>query len=160
MWRVRITCEERLLASSCPSVSPHVSAPLHWTDLSEIWYGGLSWKSIKKLKNVVKVGQKCRELYMNTYVSFIVAGDILLSSTQYFYIVDSDVKFNNTQKTLLRLLCNSGLGEQSTLLRYTYIACLVESWISSVHVGDRIKVEKRAFGRSITFKTGIRFKET
>lgn len=38
----------------------------HWRDLSEIWYSGLSWKSVKKLQILLKLGEKYWALHMKT----------------------------------------------------------------------------------------------
>lgn len=45
----------------------------HWMDFRDIWYWKLFWKSVKKILNVVKIGQKCiREFVW----SFVASGDI------------------------------------------------------------------------------------
>jgi hypothetical protein len=31
----------------------------HWTDLREIWYLGLLWKSVEEVPNLVKIGREC-----------------------------------------------------------------------------------------------------
>jgi hypothetical protein len=57
----------RLSTSSCPSVCPHVSAQLLWTDFREIWDWGLLWKSVEKCEIWLK-WRKNRALYTKNWV--------------------------------------------------------------------------------------------
>jgi hypothetical protein len=49
----------------------------------------------------------------------------LLCNPQYFYIVYSDLLLSNTDNSLLLFRFNNGYAKPVTILRFTYVACLV-----------------------------------
>ena len=66
-------CDTRLLASSCLSVRMQ-QLDSHWTDFHEIWYLGISWKSVEKIQVSLKSGVNngsftWKPLYMFHHIS-------------------------------------------------------------------------------------------
>jgi hypothetical protein len=73
---LRVSSEERLLASSCPPVFPLSSATPTWMDFRQTFYWELLRKSIEKPPDLVKIGHKYRTVYVQTWVCFnIVPSD-------------------------------------------------------------------------------------
>jgi hypothetical protein len=57
------SCEELLLASSCPSVRPPANmeqlGSSHWNDFCEIWYVSIYRKSVEKIQVSLKSDNEC-----------------------------------------------------------------------------------------------------
>lgn len=49
----------------------------------------------------------------------------MLCNLQYFCVVDSDLLLNNIENALLHFHLNNGYAKPDTMLRSTYVACLV-----------------------------------
>jgi len=63
-------CENRFLASSCPSICPHVWARTRWMDIREILYLRFVLKSVEKIQIWLKMDKKYLSLYMKTSLRF------------------------------------------------------------------------------------------
>jgi hypothetical protein len=127
------TSEKRLLASSCHSVCPHVSVRL---PLDGFPWNFILWVFMKiypENTNLVKIAQKYRTLYMNTYGCFNVkiAIKVFLFNTQYFYIVDNDIQLNNRHRTH----CCVSIATTVTRTRHhvtLYLQCLFSDYFKFI----------------------------
>jgi len=76
----------------------------HWTDLREIWYWGVPWKSVEIIQIWLKSGRNIRHFTWGTQERFIVPGDI--KSLQKHFCTDLSIFIcwqwpvgNSTQRT-------------------------------------------------------------
>jgi len=98
----------------------------HWTDFLEIWYWRLSWKYVEKIQIWFKSDKKSDVLRI-----FVVAGDVnptwkLCCKTCSIFLLQAvtDISQIHTER-IVALVLQQWLRWQATLLRYTYVACLV-----------------------------------
>ena len=113
-----------------PSLRLFVSARLSQDEFSWNLISGLSWKSVERIQIWLKSDKKYRKVYVNTYVTFIVARRQIRHKSivvkHFFYIVSSDMLLNNTQK-INCFVCTAIMVTRTrqNLTLYTYIACLL-----------------------------------
>ena len=75
--------KKQLFASSClsvhPSVRQSVSIPMEqpgsrWTDIHEIWYWILQWKSVERIQNLLKAGKRIGQFFCEDLRTFYYCG--------------------------------------------------------------------------------------
>jgi hypothetical protein len=82
--RCHIAAKSTFVMSVRPSVTMY-QRDSHWRDILEIWYQELM-NICRNSPDLNKIGQKYRERYVKTWVSFIVAG-VIQSPYQRYHLV-------------------------------------------------------------------------
>jgi hypothetical protein len=120
IWGALAQSSKALLASSCPSVCPHESARLPWWLLM-----GTFMKICPQISNLIKIEQIFRIIYMKSYVSSIVAGEINSLCKELCANLDIFTLLTVTCSSTAHIACivvfpiQQCMREQTTTLRYT-----------------------------------------